>query len=244
MNKKKFVVITGATRGIGLELVKLYAKLGCDVVGVYKVSTSIATKIEMKYSNVRMIKADLGNSVEVTRLVTLIKKFSSVVDLLINNAGIYVGGGVKTLTPTDLQYAISVNVLSKYILTQSLLPLLEKSSQPKVVNIASRFGFVGNADPDSLSYNITNSAIVMMSLAMQKEFQENSVSVGCYIPTVTNTDRFKSAFTTSERLEIKKSGMLASKKSTASKIYNYVNSLSGKGVTKLSSFDDCLVLAL
>jgi NAD(P)-dependent dehydrogenase (short-subunit alcohol dehydrogenase family) len=230
MNKKMIVLITGATRGIGAELTKRYLEKGYTVFGIYKKSVSIAARMESTYANLKLFQVDLGEKVQVSAFVRKIQKLTPVVDIIINNAGIYVGGGVKTLNSIDLQYSLSVNVMSKFILTQSLLPLLKMSKQPKVINISSRFGFIGNADPDSLAYNLSNSAITMMSIAMQKEFQNEGVLIGCYVPTVTKTDRFLNAFTTKERIEIKKSGMLATKQDTAKKIVSFIGNLTGKGV--------------
>lgn len=225
MNNKLVVLVTGATRGIGKAVTEHYAKRGARVIGVYKARTLRAKKIERAYPTVTMHQVDLGNHHAVTKFVNELSKTIDHLDILINNAGIYTGGTTQTLKIPELQYNFMVNVVGKFVLTQQMLPLLRKGTAPKVINVSSRFGFVGNADPESIAYNISNSAIIMMSLAMQKELLPKGILVGCYIPTVTNTDRFKKAFSVAEQKEIRNSGMLATAQDTARKIVSYAGSL-------------------
>lgn len=225
MKNNLVVLVTGATRGIGNAVTEHYAKRGARVIGVYKSSTLRARKIEHVYPTVTMYQVDLGDHYAVTKFVNELSKTTDHLDILINNAGIYTSGTTQTLEIPELQYNFMVNVVGKFVLTQQVLPLLRKSTAPKVINVSSRFGFVGNAEPESIAYNISNSAVIMMSLAMQKEFRPKGVLVGCYIPTVTNTDRFKKAFSAAEKQEIRSSGMLATAQDTARKIVSYADSL-------------------
>lgn len=224
----KTVVITGATRGIGRSLLEHYASTGFKVIGIYKESEDLAKEIENRYENVSFYKADMAKKREIIKFVRDLN--INEVDILINNAGIYIGGGVYKMSVDQWTQIMNVNLTSKFLLSKLLLPLLSKSKKGKIINISSRFGFWGNADPDSLGYNITCAGINMLSLAMQKELFNSNVKVGCYIPTVTNTDRFKHAFSEDEKKCIYEKGILADTNETVDLIVKYIDELEAEGI--------------
>lgn len=228
--KQKTIVIVGASRGIGKALLKLYAKSGYTVIGTYNKNVKAAQLLSKKFDQVTFIHCNLAKLHSVRACAKKISRITPSLDIVINNAGIYTAGGLQQLPIRALHNAFGVNVTGKFLLTQLLLPLLNTAPEAKVVFISSRFGFFGNVEADSLSYTLSNSALIMLSRSLQEEFLHTNIRIGCFIPTVTKTDRFTSAFTREEQMAIQQSKLLAQPIDTARKIKAYTDSLRGVSI--------------
>jgi len=138
-------LITGASRGIGLELTKQLLELPESEVGKVFAMTRNRdclnlTDLVAKYPNrVVHIVASVDNTESIAKAVDDVASnlHSKGLDVLVNNAGIqtYAPGGTKTVPPEELAQVIDTNVIGVHRVTSAFLPLLERGDQKKVINV-------------------------------------------------------------------------------------------------------------
>ncbi len=139
----KTILITGSTDGIGLETAKLLYGMGHTILlhgrSVEKLAIAKSTLLEMRDGNktdngiVHTYLADLSSLADTVKLANQIQAEHTKLDVLINNAGIFVSKGGLTQEGFELRFA--VNALAPYVLTKKLLPLMGNSG--RVVNLSS-----------------------------------------------------------------------------------------------------------
>lgn len=154
MNTKKIIAITGASSGIGLEVAKELAQLGHCIIIIGRNEmklTEVKKSITEKTGNsdVYSFTADLSIRQQVCNLADEINKQYNKLDVLINNAGaVY----AKFETTTDgYEKTIATNHLNYFLLTNLLLPLLRKSEQGRIINVASDSHLFGKIDIESFT---------------------------------------------------------------------------------------------
>ena len=135
---KKTALITGASRGIGFSIAKSLESEFETLILVAKHQETLdkaASKITK--AKVVPIVADLTNQSDVLNVTKkVIKDFSSL-DLLVNNAGIYIGKDFEKMSIEEINQMINLNFMTYYLLTQKLLPLLKKGDNSQIINISS-----------------------------------------------------------------------------------------------------------
>ena len=153
-------VITGANRGIGRGLLELALQSGHEVVAVTRRPQDLKD-VAKKYGKKLVIeKCDVSREAALKRTATRISK--KAVDVLINNAGIYLKTEFGKLKARDLEESFAVNAIAPVIFTQGLLRSLERAPSPVVVNITSLMGSIGdNARGGAYVYRMSKSALNM-----------------------------------------------------------------------------------
>lgn len=126
------VIVTGANRGIGLEFVKQFLKLPNapkNLIATTRKSASELDQLKLAHKNLHVLNYDATNYASYDEFGNQVKNIvqNDGVDLLINNAGIYVKCSLETFQPKDLLDNIEVNVAAPMMLTKVLLPLLKVS---------------------------------------------------------------------------------------------------------------------
>ena len=139
-------IVTGATSGIGRELVKLLAARGGRVIGVGRSAercSQAQQDIRDATGNPRVayLKADLSSQVEVRELAAAIAASEAHIDVLVNNAGVFTLSRRETVDGLETQLA--VNWLAAFMLTGLLLPRLSAAPGSRVVNVSSGSHFSG-----------------------------------------------------------------------------------------------------
>ena len=170
MNKKT-VLITGASRGIGKAIAKLFAENNYNVVINYNKSEYEAKELQnyliSKGCSVRIFKADVSNINEVNSLINYTIGQFEKIDVLINNAGIS-----KTNLFTDISYEewneiMNVNLNGVFYTTKKALQYMIPEMNGKIINISSIWGIVGGSF--EVHYSASKAAIIGMTKALAKE---------------------------------------------------------------------------
>ena len=159
------VLITGANRGLGLEMVKQFAADGYKVIGTAR-KPEKAT--DLKATGATVIKLDVTSEEDIAAMAKTLK--GQKIDILINNAG-YFGPKLMTenpdnitkLTRQEMTTCINVNTLGPIFVTQALLPNLRLSPMKKVVNISTRAASPGGT---AYGYRISKTALNMVTRCM------------------------------------------------------------------------------
>ena len=186
----KNVLITGTSSGIGLELLKIYSKIGFNIISL---SRSDLPATESSLSGVNHLNFDISKNKNIERLIDLIKNEYKSIDILINNAGQLISKPFEELSKDDFYSVFDINVFSVAYLIQKLIPFFNKESL--VVNISSIGGVIGSSKfPGLAAYSASKGALNILTEVLAEEYKEsgpkfNSLSLGS-----VNTPMLKKAF--------------------------------------------------
>lgn len=153
---KQHVLITGATRGIGLALVQQFLKNGFAVTGAAR----SAEYSDLQHSDLKLIQLDLSKAESIERAVQDLRATGTHFDILINNAG--VGPDLDSSAPDINSYELTfaVNTQGTVFFTEAMLPLMKKGA--KIINISSKMGSVGLCTgTDATAYRMSKAALNM-----------------------------------------------------------------------------------
>lgn len=156
----KFALVTGANKSIGFEVAQQLAQKGVYVyLGSRNIENGIEAVDKLKangLNNVEVIQLDITDDESVIKARKEIGKKTNVLDILINNAGIYGGYPQMALNSTIDQFKATydANVYGVVRVTQAFIDLLEKSSAPRIVNVSSSQGSITlHSDPNYKYYD-------------------------------------------------------------------------------------------
>lgn len=140
----KRVVITGVSRGVGLEIARLFLAEGAEIVGIARNRANLRkADAELSWYGraYSSVLADVSTPAAPKRILGAVRRRWPAVDLLINNAGVGLSPRSSADEPDGtLEKTIAINVLGPYRITRALLPLLKKGRKPRVVNVSSGAG--------------------------------------------------------------------------------------------------------
>jgi NAD(P)-dependent dehydrogenase (short-subunit alcohol dehydrogenase family) len=188
------IIITGAGKGIGFEVVKLFAKNKEDTVIAISRTIDNLQSISKSISTVIPIQFDLANFNNYqSDLLSEIKKHFTKIDILINNAGFLVNQPFQNITSAHFNQTFDINIKSPFFLCQTLLPLMH--SETHIVNISSMGGFQGSAKFNGLSvYSASKGALTILTECMAEELKENGIKVNCLALGAVQTEMLLEAF--------------------------------------------------
>ena len=186
------VIITGASRGIGFELTKLFLNANYQVIALTRHTETLEA---LSNSNLQIIATDLSSKISIDKAVFAIKEKRQTIDFLINNAGTLVNKPFEDILYSDLEKTYQVNVFAPFYLSQQLLSVLGKKSKAHIVNISSIGGFQGSVKFSGLSsYSSSKAAVVGLTECMAEEFKEKNITVNCLALGAVQTEMLAEAF--------------------------------------------------
>ena len=176
----KHVVITGANRGIGLELSRHYNAEGWKVTGVCR-----ETSPELiKYAALVIEDVDVTSKDSLERLVAALN--GQTIDLLINNAGVLHDDILGSLDIDSLRLQMEVNAFAPLLICEALLPNLKAGS--KIANITSRMGSIGDNDSGGrYGYRASKAAFNAFGRSLAIDLKERGIAVAQLHPGFVKT---------------------------------------------------------
>ncbi len=227
MQKRKNVVITGATKGIGFSLAVIFAEpnsrlLLCarneDELGLAKAAIANADKdVE-----VHCFTGDLSNQKTVKEFADWCLGFGAT-DILINNVGSYLPGNVVTEADGSMEAMMNTNFYSAYYLCRGLLPAMIQAGTGHIFNICSVAAL--QAYEGGGSYSISKFAMDGLSQNLRNELKEKNIKVTAVFPGAVMTNSWKDFDNSSQRIMepedvaiMIKAATLLSKQSTVEEI--------------------------
>lgn len=186
----KTVLITGASRGIGEDIARVFAKNGYNVVVNYFKSENKAQNLasELCTYGVRAIaiKADVGDPVQAKLLVKKGLEAFGTIDVLVNNAGISLNKLLIDCSASEIENVMLTNLLGTIYVTKEMLPSMTNNNYGKIINIASMWGNYGGS-MESV-YSASKGGVIAFTKAIAKEVGLSGVNVNCVCPGVIVTD--------------------------------------------------------
>jgi NAD(P)-dependent dehydrogenase (short-subunit alcohol dehydrogenase family) len=170
---KPIVLITGATRGIGFAAARLLAGRGAEVIVGSRELKRAEEAARQLGSGVSAVEVDLDSPASVEAAAKRVGEHHGRVDVLVNNGAILLDHyeGLRELKPELLSRTLETNVVGTLRVTQAMLPLLEKSSAPRIINVASGAGQLdGEPQAWAPAYSISKTALNMLTQQLTAAF--------------------------------------------------------------------------
>ncbi len=188
--KKKTVLITGSSRGIGAATAIKFADIGYNVVINYnrseKQAFEVLEKVRKKGASAVAIKSDVS---KYSQAESLIKKTISefgTLDVLVNNAGIAQQKLFNEISESEWKRMFEVNVQSIFNCSKFASKNMIKNHSGKIINISSVWGIYGSSC--EVHYSASKAAVIGFTKALAKELGPSGINVNCIAPGVIDTD--------------------------------------------------------
>jgi 3-oxoacyl-[acyl-carrier protein] reductase len=188
----KTALVTGSSRGIGLEIVRLFSKLGANVIaGVRTLDENISatfSEISSEYGNeIIMEVVDLSNAEfanECARRISI----QSDIGILVNNAGIASGSLFQLARLSEFREVFEVNFFSTAVFSQTVSRKMARTGGGSIVNVGSTAGL--NGDSGTSAYGASKAALMYLTRVMSAELGPLNIRVNAVAPTVTSTEMY------------------------------------------------------
>ena len=183
------VLLTGATGGIGSQTAALLATRGANLLLTARDEGRLnALKAELSaYGNrIRVLPADLATADGRQRVAAAAHEYCGGINVLVNNAGVNRYDLLEMQSGHDVEAIINTNLLAPVLLTQKLLPHLQRQPKAAVVNVGSIVGSIGL--PGQVAYCSSKFGMHGFSEALRRELSGSSVRVVYVAPRSTDTD--------------------------------------------------------
>lgn len=188
MNKN--VIITGTSKGIGFELVQLFANQGYNVLSL---SRNAETVRNLNFENVTSFSFDLCQPEDYKKVITFIKAEWKNVDILINNAGILINKPFAESTMNDFESVYKTNVFGVAEMTRTVIPFMKKDSH--VVTISSIGGIQGSLKfPGLAAYSSSKGAVITLTELLAEEYKDTGPSFNVLALGAVQTEMLEKAF--------------------------------------------------
>lgn len=198
----KVALVTGASSGLGKDAAIAYAKAGADVALLARrldKLEAVAEEIRKLGRKAIAIACDVSKEESVKEAVDCALKEFSHIDILLNNAGIAVRGGVHQISEEDWQKGMDINVKGIFLVSKYVVPGMIKQEYGKIVNISSINGIIADKDDMFIrhNYNASKAAVLGLSKGMAASYARynitvNSVCPGLFESEMTANTLFKS----------------------------------------------------
>tara|TARA_B110000027_G_scaffold3924_1_gene3542 strand:- start:4125 stop:4814 length:690 start_codon:yes stop_codon:yes gene_type:complete len=190
MKPTKTVIITGTSRGIGFELVHLFAHAGYAVLALSRNAKPVSN---LNFENITALSFDLNKSEDYERVTAFVEKEWSHVDILINNAGTLLNKPFSDTTFEDFQQVYNTNVFGVAELTRHMIPFMSKSGH--VVTISSMGGVQGSVKfPGLAAYSSSKGAVISLTELLAEEYKETGPSFNVLALGAVQTEMLEEAF--------------------------------------------------
>lgn len=190
MEKRKSVLVTGGSRGIGKEVAIQYAEHGYDVIINYISDKTdvegLKKEFDEKGIESLIVKADVSKQEDVESLVKqAIEKFEKI-DVLVNNAGITKDNLLMRMTEEEFDKVIDINLKGTFLVTKAVSKYMMKKREGSIINLSSVVGVAGNAG--QCNYSASKAGIIGFTKSIAKELASRNIRANAVAPGFIATD--------------------------------------------------------
>lgn len=192
MLEGKVALITGGTRGIGLETVRVFKENKAEVILFGSKEESVNKAIEELNSEGYTVDGyypNLNNYEEVTNTIEEIVKKYGHIDILVNNAGISANKKIEDTTAEDFSKIMDLNVSAVFNMSKAVIPYMKDNKGGVILNTSSMVSIYGQ--PSGVGYPASKFAVNGITKSLARELAPANIRVNAVAPGVTNTDMIK-----------------------------------------------------
>ena len=173
------ILITGASSGFGKITAQMLSERGHIVYGTSR-------KPSEDMNHVKMLVVDVTNSFSVCQAVERILSEQERIDVLINNAGIGIGGALELATEEEVNIQMNTNFFGVVNMCKAVLPSMRKARKGKIINISSVSGLTGN--PGAANYSASKAGVIGLTKSVAKELASRGVCCNAIAPGFIATE--------------------------------------------------------
>ena len=182
-NKK--IIITGATGGIGNELVKKFVSLKGEVLATGTNQEKLG-KLKKDFPSIETIKFDISKHSEIESFIEQASSKLNGLDILVNNAGITLDNLSLRMKSDEWQKVIEINLTSTFFASKYALKKMLKNKFGRIVNISSIVGHTGNIG--QANYTASKAGMIAMSKSLAIEYARKNITINCVSPGFIQTN--------------------------------------------------------
>ena len=194
--KKKNIIVTGASGGIGYSIVKRLNEAGANILAS---GTRIEKLEELKknFEGIKILKFDISQSKKIEEFIEkATNELGGSLDGIVNNAGITQDNLAIRMSLDEWQKVININLTSTFLMSKFAIKKMLKNKSGKIVNITSVVGHTGNLG--QANYTASKAGIIAMSKSLATEYAKKNININCISPGFIKTamtdkidDKFK-----------------------------------------------------
>lgn len=191
----RVALVTGAARGIGKAISKLYVKEGAKIVVNYnrseKEASALSEELEKISKDILVVKADVSKVNEVKEMVQKIVERFGRIDILVNNAGILVPEVIVESTEDTWDKTMDINLKGAYLCSREVATLMLKQEQGKIINISSICGLSEKSALKNTAYVASKAGMLGLTRSLAVNLGPK-INVNAICPGMTDTEMLTS----------------------------------------------------
>ncbi len=189
MLENKVAIITGGTRGIGLETVRTFAKNKAHVILFGSRIETVEKALDTLKQEGLMVEGYAPNLTDMEALEKLMKQIKDQyghIDILVNNAGISANKKIENTSSEEFERIMSVNVNAMFNMTKVVVPYMKEQQNGVILNTSSMVSLYGQ--PSGVGYPASKFAVNGLTKSLARELGSYHIRVNAVAPGIINTD--------------------------------------------------------
>jgi NAD(P)-dependent dehydrogenase (short-subunit alcohol dehydrogenase family) len=190
--EQKIILVTGANRGIGLEIVRQLAEHGHIVILAARDESKgkhAAKQLQEKQLPVHVVQLDAADETSIKSAAAIVAEQFGRLDVLINNAGIMNDNhNSLSVSRKAVQEHLDINFIGPLQISQAFIPLLEKSKEGRIINFSSQMGRLNGMSGGSAAYRFSKTAINSLTAVMAADLSAKNIKVNSVCPGWVKSD--------------------------------------------------------
>jgi 3-oxoacyl-[acyl-carrier protein] reductase len=188
----KVALVTGGSRGLGRGIAQGFAAEGAKVVVNYlkdeNAANAVVAAIKKNGGTAIVVRADIGEVEDVTRMVgTAVEQFGTI-DVLVNNAGMLNSAKLADMSVETWDGMIKVHLRGMFLCTRFVIPHMLKQKSGKIINMSGTFGVSGGAEFTHMS--AAKAGMIGFTRALAREVGHDGINVNAIAPAIIRTDLY------------------------------------------------------